>query len=79
MEVDMKGFKTVLFGGLIAIAAPLIEYLEGIKSTIGQCDVTTDVLGNVQEFCSLPWWVGSIIGVMIIGLRFITSTPIFKK
>ena len=72
----MKGWKTFLFGALVAILLPLITYLDGIKQALAQCGV--DPSTNT-EICGLPGWVGVVIGIVIMGLRFITSTPIFKK
>lgn len=72
----MKGYKTILFGALVAIGSTLIGYLETVKATIGQC--ATDAMTN-ETICALPDWVGIVIGVAIIGLRFITTTPALKK
>lgn len=72
----MKGWKTIIFGAIVAIVTPLITYLDSLKQTLAQCgiDPTTNA-----EVCGLPSWVGLVIGFVIIGLRFITTTPVFKK
>lgn len=72
----MKGWKTVLFGLLVAIVTPMITYLDGLKDTIAQCGI--DPATNA-EVCGLPGWLGVVIGVVVIGLRAVTSTSIFKK
>jgi len=72
----MKGFKTILFGLLVAILSPAVFYFEGLKETIAQCgiDPTTS-----EQVCGLPGWVGIAVGIIVIGLRLVTSTSAFKK
>ena len=72
----MKGYRTLLFGAAVAVLSPLVTHLEGLKAAIGQCAV--DGANNV-EICALPWWVGTAIGVAIIGLRVLTTSGIFTK
>lgn len=72
----MTGFKTFLFGLLVALIAPAITYLDGVKETLAQCGI--DPLTQ-SEVCGLPGWVGTVIGIVIIALRWATTTPIFKK
>lgn len=72
----MKGYKTIIFGALVVMLSPLVTYLEGLKATIGQCAVDT---ATNTEICALPWWVGTAIGVGIIGLRMVTTSGIFNK
>lgn len=72
----MKGWKTFLFGALVAIITPLITYLDGVKTTLAACGVNPD---TGDAICGLPGWVGVVIGVVIIGLRFVTTTSIFSK
>ena len=72
----MKGYRTVLFGALVAILSPLLTYMEGLKASIGACAIDG---ANNLEVCALPWWVGTAIGAAIIGLRVITTSAIFNK
>lgn len=72
----MKGFKTILFGLLIAVGGTTLSYLEGLKQTLGTCAI--DVATNV-EVCALPDWTALVVGGIIITLRFATTTSIFKK
>ena len=72
----MKGFKTFFYGLAIALLSPLLAYLESIKAGLGECGV--DPVTNA-EICSLPWWVGTAIGLGIIGLRALTNSSMFKE
>lgn len=56
----MKGWKTVLFGLLLAIGAPAFHYLAGVDWTA--------IAG--------PVWGPIIVGAIVIGLRAITTTPV---
>lgn len=71
----LKGWKTFAFGLLVAISGPVLSYLESVKQALGECG--TDAAGNA--ICSLPGWITLLIGGAIIGLRFLTTTSIFKK
>lgn len=59
----MTGWKTVLTGAVVAIMPALTDYF-------GMVD--WDALVG-------PKWAFAISGVVMIALRMITSTPIFKK
>lgn len=72
----MKGWKTILFGALVAVASALLSFLEGLKQTLGECGVNQE---TAETVCSLPGWVGFAVGGAIIALRFLTTTPVFKK
>lgn len=56
----MKGYKTLLFGLLLAIGSPGLHYLAGVDWTA--------LFG--------PVWSGVIAGVLSIALRIVTDTPI---
>jgi hypothetical protein len=58
----MKGWKTVAFGVFVAVVPPLITYLGGV-------DWTT--LGISPT-------VAGAIGLVIVGLRSVTTTAIGK-
>lgn len=72
----MKGLKTFLFGLSLVIIGPLIEYLETFKNTLKTCHI--DTVTNVQVCEASGLWI-SIIGGIIVLLRFLTTTSIFKK
>lgn len=59
----MQGFRTIIFGALVAIAPIAVTYF-------GNVDWTS--LGISPT-------VAGIIGLAIVGLRAITSTPIGMK
>lgn len=59
----MTGFKTFVFGLLVAISGPGLDYLGGFDWT---------KLGFAQ-------WIVGLIGAGIIGLRALTSTSMFKS
>lgn len=59
----MKGFKTVIFGVLMVIAPPALTYLAGV-------DWTQFVGANAALVIS---------GLVTIGLRVVTTTPIGKS
>jgi hypothetical protein len=63
MEAPMKGWKTILTGLGIAIAVPGLTYLSGV-------DWTQYVAPNVAL---------AISGGLMIALRVVTSSPVFKK
>lgn len=56
----MKGFKTLIFNGLIVIAGALLPYLAGIDWT---------------EYVS-PTVAVIVAGAINIGLRFVTTTAV---
>lgn len=56
----MKGWKTVLFGALMALMPALLNYLAGVHWT---------------DYVS-PEWAGVIVGVIVVALRAVTNTPI---
>ena len=59
----LKGFKTVIFGVVIAATPSTLEYLAHVDWT---------VLG-------LSPIAGGIIGAAVVGLRYYTNTAIGKK
>lgn len=59
----MKGFKTVAFGLVVAVAPALVTYLGGVDWTL---------LG-------ISPGVAAGIGLAVIGLRAVTSTAIGSK
>jgi len=59
----MQGFKTILAGLIMVIIPPITQYL-------GAIDWSTVLPG--------PWGV-VVGGVIMIALRFVTTTPIFNK
>jgi|APFre7841882654_1041346.scaffolds.fasta_scaffold608479_2 hypothetical protein len=59
----MKGWRTVIFGGLMVVVPPLLTYLGGIDWT---------------SYGISPA-LSAAIGAVIIGLRAATSTPIGQK
>lgn len=59
----LKGWKTVLFGLLVAIAPPAVTYLGGVNWT--SIGISPAVAG--------------VIGAIIIGLRAVTNTAIGSK
>lgn len=69
-----KGFKTLIIFLLISLSGWVLQFTEALK-TCG-VDPSSDVV-----VCSLgiPPWVVGILGMVGIGLRFITTTSIFKK
>lgn len=71
----LKGWKTFLLGALVVVVSPLLDYLDSFKETLQNCAISP----AGEDICSLPWWVGTVLGFVIIGLRAITSTAIFKK
>lgn len=78
----MKGFKTILFGLIVVLLGPITEYFKGIQEALGQCaTVTTETAASVTEICNagLPSWAVSAIGGLILLLRLLTSTSVFKK
>ena len=58
----MKGWKTVAFGAVVAIAPAALTYLGGVNWT--SLGISPDV--------------AAVIGAMIVGLRAVTNTPIGK-
>lgn len=71
-----KGWRTVLFGAVVAAVGGALSYFEELKGIIGQC--ATDPSTN-EQICSLPGWTGPVLGLVIIGLRALTKTSIFSK
>ena len=59
----LTGWKTFIFGLLVAIAPVAISYFEGVS--------WLDL--------GVPSWMVSVIGLVIIGLRAVTSTPMFQN
>jgi hypothetical protein len=57
---SVKGWRTVFFGGVVAVAPALLTYLGGVDWT---------ALGVSPA-------MGAVIGAGIIGLRAITTGPI---
>lgn len=55
----MKGYRTLAFGLLVAIAPAALHYLAGVHWT---------------DYVS-PEWAGVIVGAIAIGLRVVTDTP----
>ena len=60
----MKGFKTFAYGLAIALLPALLEYLGGVDMT--------------ATFGLSPA-AGAMIGVGIVALRSITSSPVFRR
>jgi threonine aldolase len=58
----MKGWKTVIFGALLAIGPAALTYLGGVDWTSFGISPATSAM----------------IGAIIIGLRAVTSTPVGK-
>lgn len=56
----MKGYRSIAFGTLLAISGPALTYLAGIDWT---------------QYVS-PTWAPVIVGVISIGLRVVTTTPV---
>lgn len=58
----LKGYKTILVGLLLAVGTPALDYLAGIN--------WTDQVGST----------GAVIisGVLMVAMRFLTSTPALK-
>lgn len=70
------GWKTFLFGLLVTLAVPTTLYFETLKADLMTC--ATDQVTKL-DVCALPDWVGPVVGVMIVGLRVLTTTKMFKK
>jgi hypothetical protein len=64
VEVMLKGFKTLSFGLLIAILPQMLSYVTSFDF--------------VHAFGLSPN-AASIIGVIIVGLRAMTTTSIFQS
>lgn len=62
-EIVMKGFRTVLAGAALVVAPPLVEYFGGVDWVS---------LGVSPA-------AGAAIGLLIIGLRAATDSPMFKS
>lgn len=58
-----KGWKTFLFGGLVAVSGVGLDYVAGYDWTDS----------------GLAPWIVSLIGVGVMALRAVTTTTIFKK
>ena len=56
----MKGLRTILVGAAIAIGPAAIQYLGGV---------------DWSSVIPAPW-DSVIAGVIMIGMRFVTSTPV---
>lgn len=65
----LKGWKTVLFGALLVIGPDALDILSQISAI--------DFSSFLPD--SLAHRVTSIIGALVIVLRLVTSTPVFKK
>jgi hypothetical protein len=81
-----KGFKTILFGLFVALLGPAISYFETLKTALETCktvvvDAGTSTAPQVAEICTsgLPTWIATVIGGLIIILRFFTTTSVFQK
>ena len=72
----MKGFKTVAFGLLVALVSAALPYFETLKETLAECGVNAE---TATEVCALPSWAGIVLGGVIIALRAVTRTSMFKK
>jgi sorbitol-specific phosphotransferase system component IIBC len=59
----MKGWKTVMFGALLVVAPPLVQYIGGVDWTA----------------FGLSPAAASVIGLVVIGLRAVTNTAIGQK
>lgn len=59
----LQGFRTVLIGALMAVAPALTEYLGAVKW---------------EDFMS-PTTAFFVSGAIMMGLRFITNSGVFKK
>lgn len=59
----MKGFRTILVNGILAVAAALATYIVGIDWT---------------QYVSATWAL-IIVNVANIVLRFVTNTPALSK
>lgn len=55
----LKGYKTIIWGLLLAMASPALEYLAGL-------DWTTIVN---------PTYAGLVVGAITIALRYVTNSP----
>ena len=60
--IDMTGFRTLLFNGLMVVAAALLPWLAGIDWTQYVSPTVAVIVG----------------GAINIGLRFVTKTPVGK-
>ena len=60
---NLKGWRTLLFGLILVIAPPTLNYLSIIKW---------------DDYLS-PTWATVITGAIVIVLRFITNTPIGRN
>ena len=70
----MKGLRTFAIFALISLAG----WVDQFSGILKQCQL--DPASNT-EICSIgiPGWAVGVIGMLGMGLRFITTTPIFKK
>lgn len=63
MKFDFKGFKTVAFGLGVAILPGALQYLGGV---------------DVVSTFGLSPGAGVVVGAVVMALRAVTSSPIFK-
>jgi hypothetical protein len=59
----VKGYKTIAFGALLVVVPPLTSYFGGVDW--GALGLSPAAAGT--------------IGVIVIALRAITSSPVFKS
>lgn len=63
MKFNLTGFRTVILGGVVAVAPAVLTYLGGVDWT---------------EYGVSPAF-GAVLGALIIWLRVITKAPIGVK
>lgn len=63
----MKGYKTIIFGLLVTLL-PLLDY-------INSSDIFTQFISDPQK----AKLATVAVGAMVVFLRSITTTPVFKK
>jgi hypothetical protein len=59
-----QGWKTVIFGALLALGG----FLQGV-----------DWASLIPNDAQTVGWITSAIGVVVVALRFLTSTPVGNK
>lgn len=62
----LTGLKTILIGLLMAALPPVAQYIGGV-------DWTTVLPASVV------WLAPTISGLIMVGMRFVTTTPVLQK
>lgn len=68
----MSGWKTII--AAVAIALLGVFQSAEFKSAVGGC--IFEVGADQPDTCAFPWWVVSGIAVLMLVLRWLTTTPL---